>query len=146
MYFTKEAIYSLDEIITGLNDTESDEEKNKLLQEYVEDPALLLKVLKKLNKSKMPKGQGRKRENNVELTEDALYTEDQVYCIFREKSDSQILTEYSLADLRKMYSSVYRKKPASGYTKQRIAGVLRNRMHTMNRTEAFLKLAQERER
>lgn len=146
MYLTKKNINSLEEIITGLNDIKSEAEKNKFLEEHVEDATLLLKVLKKLNKSKMPKGQGKNRENNVEITEDCLYTEDQVYCIFREKSDSEILTEYSLTDLRQMYSSVYKKKPASSHTKQRIVSTLRNRLHTMNRTAAFLKLAEERQK
>ena len=56
----------------------------------------------------------------------------------------EIIKEYSLMDLKKMYAAVYKTNPTSNYTKERIIGVLRNRMHTMKRAESFGLSVEER--
>ncbi len=43
-----------------------------------------------------------------------------------------------------MYASIYKKLPASGYTKQRIINTLRSWIHGRNRTEAFDFMAAKR--
>lgn len=53
------------------------------------------------------------------------------------------MREYSLADLKGMYTSVYNRKPTSSYTKEKIISILRNRMHGMKRAESFGMLAEE---
>ena len=75
-----------------------------------------------------------------------LYEENEIYSIFEQKDDKVIMEEYSLTALKQMYISIYKRKPTSSYTKERIISTLRNRMHTMNRTEAFMRLAEEREK
>lgn len=75
-----------------------------------------------------------------------MYREEEIYKILCEKSNAEIIKEYSLSDLKKMYASIYKKSPTSSYTKERIVGALRNRMHTMKRAEAFAALAEEREK
>lgn len=145
MYLTKESINSLEEIIINLNSTNSEEEKNEFLKKHVEDSDLLLKTLKKLNKSKIPKSYMKAQKSKTEITDTDLYTEDDIYRIFKEKNDKEILELYSLNALGQMYSSVYKRKPTSSYTKEKIVSTLRNRVHTMNRTAAFVKMAEERE-
>lgn len=146
MYLTKESIRSLEEVIINLNNIDNDEEKNKFLEEHVEDSALLLKTLKKLNKSKIPMCHTKTQKDNVEIFENDMYEETEVYNIFERKNDNEIMKEYSLINLKQMYASVYKKKPTSSYTKERIVSTLRNRLHTMNRTAAFIKMAEEREK
>lgn len=55
------------------------------------------------------------------------------------------MQEYSLKELRQMYSFVYKRKSPSNYTKERIISIFRDRIHTMNRVEAFVKRTKYRE-
>ncbi|MFW5650891.1 MAG: hypothetical protein ACOCNC_05805 [Acetivibrio ethanolgignens] len=146
MYLTKATINILDDIIVNLNEIENEEEKKKFLDEHVEDSDLLVSTLKKLNKRKMPKGSLRSKKSCEEIIETDLYKEEEVYNIFGQKDDREIMDEYSLAALKQMYISVYKRRPTSTYTKERIVSALRNRLHTMKRTAAFMKMAEQREK
>ena len=110
----------------------------------MEDCALFLATLKKLNKSKIPKNHVKK--DNLEVANEILYNEDDIVKIFKEKNDNDIIDEYSLNELKQMYNSVYNRKAPSNYTKGRIVSIFRDRFHTMNRVSAFTKMAEEREK
>lgn len=146
MYLTRESIVSLEEIIVNLNGINSEDEKNEFLKKHVEDSELLLKTLKKINKNKIPKNYTRIEKNSTEVVDTDLYSEDDIESIFKEKDDEEIINEYSLKELRQMYSSVYNRKAPSNYTKGRIVSIFRDRLHTMNRVAAFARLAKEREK
>lgn len=144
MYLTRENIHSLEEIIVKLNTIQNEEEKKEFLNKHVEDCALFLATLKKLNKSKIPKNHVKK--DNLEVANEILYNEDDIVKIFKEKKDNDIIDEYSLNELKQMYNSVYNRKAPSNYTKGRIVSIFRDRFHTMNRVSAFTKMAEEREK
>lgn len=146
MYFTIENINNLKGIIVELNSIEDQGQKEKFLQEHVEDTALFLDTIKKINKKKISTGQKKisKQRDDEAVTD--FYKEEDIYSILCEKNNAEIMQEYSLSDLRKMYASIYEKNPASSYTKERIISTLRNRMHIMKRAEAFAGLAEEREK
>ncbi|MCI9033834.1 MAG: hypothetical protein HFJ08_07260 [Lachnospiraceae bacterium] len=85
-----------------------------------------------------------KVQKQREEVETNLYEEDEIYAILNRKENIEIIKEYSLMDLKKMYAAVYKTNPTSNYTKERIIGVLRNRMHTMKRAESFGLSVEER--
>lgn len=143
MYLTEENIDTLEEIILNLNNMENDEEKRKYLDEHVQNSSSLLKVLKKLNKSKFPKEVVKTHKKKKLNLDSDLYEEDEIYEILLQKDDESILEEYLLVDLQKMYMSIYKRKPSSSYDKRRILSTLRSRWHTMNRTMTFMKAAEE---
>ena len=145
MYFTVENIRSLNDIISGLNTIEDEIEKERFLNEHIEDTALFLDTMKKLNKKKIPFKNEKTLKQKVD-EEKSLYQEEEIYSILCEKSNTEIMQEYSLADLKGMYASVYNRKPTSSYTKERIISTLRNRMHTMKRAESFGMLAEARKK
>ena len=137
MYLTVENIKSLDDIISGLNTIEDEKEKEQFLYQHIEDTDFFLETLKKLNKKKIPaKAKKMEKQNLQEIQTDA-YQEEEIYGVLCKKSNEEIMREYSLSDLQKMYISVYKRKPASGDTKGRIISTLRNRMYTVKRAEAF---------
>lgn len=146
MYLTLENINDLNYIISELNRIQDDKQKEKFLNEHIEDTDLFLETVKKINKNKIPTGQKKAKRRKEEVLETNLYKEEDIYSILLEKNNTEIMQEYSLSDLKKMYASIYKTNPASGYTKERIVGVLRNRMHSMRRAEAFALLAEEREK
>ena len=143
MYLTIENIRNLDSIISGLNTIKDEKEKEQFLDEHIEDAALFLQTLKKLNKKKLPTKNRISQEQKKEDIEKNSYNEEEIYTILYEKNNVEIMKEFSLADLKKMYASLYNRTPASSYTKERIVGVLRNRMHTMKRAEAFALVPEE---
>lgn len=145
-FVTTETINDLKEIIVGLNTIEDAEKKEEFLNEHIEDKDLFLETLKKINKSKLPKEHSKSQKKRNICTDTKFFEEDQIYDIFHQKSNEEIMSEYSLSDLKKMYASVYKTQPASSYTKERILNTLRNRMHTMERTAAFARLAEERDK
>ncbi|MDE7341175.1 MAG: hypothetical protein K2N80_11575 [Lachnospiraceae bacterium] len=145
MFFvTTETISNLNEIISGLNAIEDADEKEKFLNEHIEDTTLFVETLKKINKNKLPKEHGKSQKKKNENVDIKSFTEEEIYEIFHQKSNKEVMSEYSLSDLKKMYLSVYKRRPSSNYTKERILSTLRNRMHTMERTAAFARLAEER--
>lgn len=144
MYLSLENINNLDYIISGLNDIEEDDQKEKFLHEHIEDADLFLETIKKVNKNKIPIGKKKAKRKNKEVIEMDLYKEEDIYTILCEKNNVEIMEEYSLADLKRMYASIYEKSPTSNYTKEKIVSILRNRMHTMRRAEAFALLAEKR--
>ena len=146
MYLTGENIHSLEEIIVNLNMIQNEEEKKEFLNKHVEDSALFLATLKKINKSKIPKNHEKNQKDKLKVTNEILYNEDDIISIFKEKSDNDIINKYSLNELKQMYNSVYNRKAPSNYTKGRIVSILRDRFHTMNRVSAFTKMAEEREK
>lgn len=143
MYLTLENIRNLDGIVLGINTIEDEKEKEQFLEEHIEDTALFLKILKKLNKKKIPQKNKKTQGSRMETVGTNLYCEEEIYSILCEKSNAEIISEYSLSDLKKMYASIYKRNPTSSYTKERIVGVLRNRMHTMKRAEAFALVPEE---
>lgn len=146
MYLTSKNINSLNGIISELNSMEDDREKERFLGEHIEDTALFLEILRKVNKKKIPVGYGKIQKQERENVEVKLYKEEDIYAILCEKDDAEIVKDYSLNELKQMYASIYEKRPASKYTKERIISVLRNRMHSMKRAEAFASLAAERDK
>lgn len=144
MYFTVENIKSLNGIIFGLNTIKDEKEIEEFLDEHIEDTVLFLETIKKLNKKKLPKKNGKLKTHKIEEEEKELYQEEEIYRILCEKNNVAIMNEYSLSDLKRMYESIYNRKPTSRYTKERIINSLRNRMHTMKRAEVFAGLAEER--
>lgn len=145
MYLTLDNIKNLNGIISELNSIEDENEKEQFLNEHIEDTALFLDTIKK-NKKKIAMGHGRIQKQRQEGVEANLYTEEEIYKILSEKNNAEIMKDYSLSDLKKMYASIYKSNPTSSYTKERIVGVLRNRMHSMKRAEAFAAMAEEREK
>lgn len=145
-FVTTETINDLKEIIMGLNEIEDAEKKEAFLNEHTEDIDLFVETLKKINKSKLPKEHGKLQKKRNICTDAKLFEEEQIYSLFHQKSNKEIMSEYSLSDLKKMYASVYKTQPTSSYTKERILNTLRNRMHTMERTAAFARLAEERDK
>ena len=145
MYLTLENLNDLNDIISKLNNIEDEDEKKQFLNTHTEDSALLLNVLKKVNKKKISMGYNKaKVQKQREEVETNLYEEDEIYAILKRKENIEIIKEYSLMDLKKMYAAVYKTNPTSNYTKERIIGVLRNRMHTMKRAESFGLSVEER--
>lgn len=146
MYLTAENINNLNDIISELNNIESEKERKQFLNEHIEDVEMFLDTIKKINKKKITTGQKTVQKQRKEKVEVDLYKEEEIYTILCKKNNVEIMEEYSLSDLKKMYASIYKKNPTSSYTKERIVGVLRNRMHTMKRAESFAILAEERNR
>lgn len=144
MYLTLENISSLNSIISELNSIDDEEQKEKFLNDHLEDTALFLETIRKINKKNIPKKSGKTKERKVEEVLTGQYQEEEIYKIIGQKDNVEIMKEYSLSDLKKMYASVYNRQPASSYTKERIISTLRNRMHKMRRAEAFAALAEER--
>ena len=146
MYLTIENINNLNRIISEINNIEDEEQKEKFLNEHIEDTALFFDTIKKINKKKISRGYGKVSKQRTKEAETGIYREEEIYKILCEKNNAEIIKEYSLSDLKKMYASIYKKSPTSSYTKERIVEVLRNIMHTMKRAEAFAVLAEEREK
>ena len=145
MYLTLENLNDLNDIISKLNNIEDEDEKKQFLNTHTEDSALFLNVLKKVNKKKISMGYNKaKVQKQREEVETNLYEEDEIYAILNRKENIEIIKEYSFMDLKKMYAAVYKTNPTSNYTKERIIGVLRNRMHTMKRAESFGLSVEER--
>lgn len=144
MYLTKENITILNEVITNINNLDTEEEKTTFLNNSVEDVSLLLGTLKSLNKSKLPKA----HKKHVQPAEAAkkVFDETIISDIFSKKDDRVIIAEYSMADLKAMYQSIYKKKPLSNSKKQDIINTLRCRFYTRDRAKAFASLAEDRER
>lgn len=144
MYLTKENITILNEVITNINNLDSEEEKTIFLNKSVEDVSLLLGTLKSINKSKLPRE--RKNRRQPEMMCKKKYDEKEISEIFAQKDDGQIMAEYSMADLKAMYQSIYQKKPLSKYKKQDIVNTIRHRFYTIDRASAFASLAEGRKR
>ncbi len=143
MYLTKENITILNEVITNINNLNTEEEKTIFLNKSVEDVSLLLGTLKSLNKSKLPKEHNRRKHSeSVTVNE---FDETRISEIFSKNDDANIMAEYSMADLKAMYQSIYHKKPLSNSKKQDIVNTLRHRFYTRDRAKAFASLAEERE-
>ena len=115
MYLTGENIHSLEEIIVNLNMIQNEEEKKEFMNKHVEDSALFLATLKKINKSKIPKNHEKNQKDKLKVTNEILYNEDDIISIFKEKSDNDIINKYSLNELKQMYNSVYNRKAPSNY-------------------------------
>lgn len=81
MYLTSENINSLNGIISELNSMEDDGEKERFLGEHIEDTALFLKTLRKVNKKKIPVGYGKIQKQERENVEVKLYKEEDIYAI-----------------------------------------------------------------
>lgn len=137
MYLTVENIKSLDDIISGLNTIEDEKEKERFLYQHIEDTALFLDTIKKLNKKNIPSKAKKSNKLQTQKLKTDVYQEEEIYGVLCEKNNEEIMREYSLSDLQKMYASVYKRKPASRDTKERILSTLRNRMYTVKRAEAF---------
>lgn len=145
MYLTKENICDLNEIILTLNTIQNEKDKEEFLSKNVEDVNLFLTTLRKINKNKLPKNHKKNIKNDVNFTKNTFGNENEIIKIFKEKNDKTIMQEYSLKELRQMYNFVYKRKCSSNYTKERIISIFRDRIHTMNRVEAFVKMAKDRE-
>lgn len=145
MYLTKENICDLNEIILALNTIQNEKDKEEFLSKNVEDVNLFLTTLRKINKNKLPKNHKKNIKNDIDFTNNNFCDENEIIKIFKEKNDKTIMQEYSLKELRQMYSFVYKRKCSSNYTKERIISIFRDRIHTMNRVEAFIKMAKDRE-
>lgn len=145
MYLTKENICDLNEIILTLNTIQNEKDKEEFLSKNVEDVNLFLTTLRKINKNKLPKNHKKNIKNDIDFTNNNFCDENEIIKIFKEKNDKTIMQEYSLKELRQMYSFVYKRKCPSKYTKKRIISIFRDRIHTMNRVEAFVKMAKDRE-
>ena len=143
MYLTVENINSLNSIISELNSIEDESKKEQFLHEHIEDTTLFLETIRKINKKKLPSKDRKSSKQRVEEAQIELYQEEEIYNILCKKNNVEMMDEYSLSDLKKMYVSVYNRQPTSSYTKERIVGVLRNRMHTMKRAEAFALVPKE---
>lgn len=146
MYLTIDSIKNLNSIISELNNMEDENKKQQFLSEHIEDTDLFLETISKINKKKFSSKNRKTQNQRKEDLEKALYNEEEIYAILCEKSNVEIMKEFSLADLKKMYASVYNRTATSSYTKERIVSVLRNRMHTMKRAEAFALVTEEREK
>lgn len=144
MYLTVENINNLNSIISELNSIEDENKKEQFLSEHIEDTALFLETIKKINKKKFPKRSGKSQMQRAEEIIIEQYQEEDIYNILCKKNNVEMMNEYSLSDLKKMYVSVYKRQPTSSYTKERIISTLRNRMHGMRRAEAFGLLPEER--
>lgn len=144
MYLTVENINNLNGIISELNNIEDENKKEQFLSEHIEDTALFLETIRKINKKKIPKKNEKSQMQRMEERVIEQYQEEEIYNILCKKSNVEMMNEYSLSDLKKMYASVYNRQPTSSYTKERIINTLRNRMHTMKRAEAFALLAEKR--
>lgn len=148
MYLTVENINSLNRIISELNNIEDENKKEQFLNEHIEDTALFLETIRKINKKNLPKKNGKSQVQRAEdiIIEQEQYHEEDIYEILCQKSNIEMMNEYSLSELKKMYVSVYKRKPTSSYTKERIISTLRNRMHIMRRAEAFALLPAKEEK
>lgn len=59
MYLTVENVNNLNHIISEINNIEDEEQKEKFLNEHIEDTALFLDTIKKINKKKYQSDLGR---------------------------------------------------------------------------------------
>lgn len=145
MYLTLESTRTLNEIISELNSIENETERKQFLNEHTEDTAFFLDTIKKINKKNIPTNRHQKKPKNKQTDiKTNLYAENEIYAILCQKNNEAMLKEYSLSDLKNMYTSIYKKTPTSSYTKEKLINVLRHRMHTMQRADAFVSLAEER--
>lgn len=144
MYLTLETIQDLNNIISELNNIEDEKKRKQFLSEHVEDMDLFLETIKKINKRKLLTEHEKVKKQIRKEGETYKYEPDEIHAIFCKKNVEEIMNEYSLSDLREMYASIYKKLPASGYTKQKIVITLRSWIHSRNRTEAFDSMAAKR--
>lgn len=137
MYFNYEYIKGLDDFLEEFNALEDDKQQ-VYLQNNVEDVALFIDAIKKINKSKMVKfdiAKKDKKKKNIGLHPN--YSEKEIYELLNKYDDDTLLKKFTYNDLLDMYISIYGSKPLSGSTKQSLIKGFRNRMHTMNRAAAF---------
>lgn len=137
MYFNYEYIKGLDDFLEEFNALEDDKQQ-VYLQNNVEDVALFIDAIKKINKSKMIKfdiAKKDKKKKNIGLHPN--YSEKEIYELLNKYDDDILLKKFTYNDLLDMYISIYGSKPLSGSTKQSLIKGFRNRMHTMNRAAAF---------
>lgn len=137
MYFNYEYIKGLDDFLEEFNALDDDKQQ-VYLQNNVEDVALFIDAIKKINKSKMIKfdvAKKDKKKKNIGLHPN--YSEKEIYELLNKYDDDTLLKKFTYNDLLDMYISIYESKPLSGSTKQSLIKGFRNRMHTMNRAAAF---------
>lgn len=137
MYFNYEYIKGLDDFLEEFNALEDDKQQ-VYLQNNVEDVALFIDAIKKINKSKMIKfdvAKKDKKKKNIGFHPN--YSEKEIYELLNKYDDDTLLKKFTYNDLLDMYISIYGSKPLSGSTKQSLIKGFRNRMHTMNRAAAF---------
>lgn len=137
MYFNYEYIKGLDDFLEEFNALEDDKQQ-VYLQNNVEDVALFIDAIKKINKSKMIKLDiAKKDEKKKNIGFHPNYSEKEIYELLNKYDDDTLLKKFTYNDLLDMYISIYESKPLSGSTKQSLIKGFRNRMHTMNRAAAF---------
>lgn len=137
MFFNYEYIKGLDDFLMEFNALDDDDQQI-YLQKNVEDVALFINAIKKINKSKMVKlNCAKKDEKKDNIRFHSKYSEEEIYELLNKYDDDTLLKKFTYNDLLDMYISIYESKPLSGSTKQSLIKGFRNRMHTMNRAAAF---------
>lgn len=144
MYLTLETIQDLNNIISEFNTIEDEKKRKQFLKQHVEDTDLFLDTIKKINKRKILTEHGKVKKQIRDDVEIHKYEPDEIHAIFSKKNIEEIMKVYSLSDLREMYASIYKKLPASGYTKQKIVDSLRIWVQGRNRTKAFVSMEAKR--
>lgn len=134
MCITKNEILELKDVIQNINAIDNVQERDLYLKDAVEDVDLFLDTLKKINKSKLPKGKNKKKE----CEKSHNYSEEMIIQLFREKTVDDILSEYTKQELAEMYFVFYSKKPLTSFDKKRIALTIYHSIYTIDRTKALL--------
>ena len=75
---------------------------------------------------------------------DKISFEDSLFKILEAQPSDEILaSEVTKAQLEDIYFAVYEARPLSGSTKKDILSMLRNRMATVRRAQAFIQLSEK---
>lgn len=100
MYLTVENINNLNNIISELNNIEDENKKKQFLSEHIEDTELFLEAIRKINKQKIPKKNGKARVLRIDEESVGQYQEEEIYNILRKKSNAEMMKEYPLSELK----------------------------------------------
>ncbi|NLV86635.1 MAG: hypothetical protein GX025_05385 [Clostridiales bacterium] len=134
---TSQQINELEFIINYLNNTESPKKED--IQDKAEDLDYLLKVLSTVKTSKIKRLFKKPVNKEFELVSTS-YDKENVMKLFASSCNEDIIKDYSLAQLKEMFTAVYGKKPMSKSKKEDIANSIDKMLQQIERVEGFNEL------
>lgn len=135
MKLTKQHIEIMSRAIDAINNHEL--ECGVTLQTDIEDVDYFLKVLKRVQPSKLKQVTSSKKTKKLNALPVTQYDEKSVYPIFTQFTEEELEEKFSLAQLKSMYIGIYGTPPLSKSTKQSIISTIRKRFHQLERVDAF---------
>ncbi len=135
MVFKTKQILELKNIIDNINNAKNDKDRNKFVNEHIDDVELFLNVLKEIDGTKLNLI---KIETRTRAGKTYNYKRDEVLDIFSENSIEDIVRKYTSKELIGMYFVIFDSNPISSFNKTRIAQTIYNYVYAMDRASTLL--------